>query len=127
MYEGNEPSRKGAELVSGGYADVWSCMYGGGLFDGEEIIYASFSQNQNVNIYIFGDCLWITKFMFSGKYAILEYSNKQSVKMPTGVCFAKSRISKLEHESIEQILSKRYDCRFWQLVQRRARELYTKS
>lgn len=124
MYEGNEPCSKGHKLTSGEFADRWDCMYGGGETADNEIIHASFSINRKITIHICGDSLWIVDLRYYGKSDVWEYSNNGNLKMPLGACCNAKSIHQLEPEKIEKILSEEYDCKFWRLVQKRAKELY---
>jgi hypothetical protein len=124
MYEGNTPSCKGHERVNGGFMDKWSCKYGGGESYQDIIDNAEFSINYKITIYIVGSSLWIVDIRYAGKTDFWEYFNND-LKMPGGCCCSESSRHTLEPDKIEKILNTKIEnCKFWDMVQKRAKELY---
>lgn len=125
MYLGNEPCGKGYELVSGGYADRWSTSFGGGETKGNEILDFSINLNYKISIFICGDMLHILDIRNDGKPDFWEYSNNEKMLMPGSPCCSERSRHTLEPERIEKILNtKRENCKIWDMVMSRARELY---
>lgn len=123
MYDGNIPCGKGHLMVDGGESDMWSTQYGGGETYNEEILYANFSLNHKVSIFICGNTLHILDIRYSGKSDFWEYTNSPDMKqITTNECYR----HQLEPEKIELILNTQIEnCKFWDMVQSRAKELYS--
>lgn len=120
MYHGNKPSGKGHERVSGGYNDRWLTRWGSGETFGDEIDFFSFSLNSKVTIFICGGTLWITDIRYSGKPDVWDWCNNGRLK-----CISAFRHD-LELERIEKYLNTKIpDCKIWDMVQKRAWELYS--
>jgi len=128
MYAGNIPAGKGHQRVLGGYFDRWETAYGGGESYDNEINVASFSVNRKVTIDIVGSSLFILDIRYAGKTDFWEYSNDEKCNMPGYPCCRESSRHKLEAEKIENILNTKIpDCKFWDIVQKKAKELYYES
>lgn len=124
MWEGNIPAGKGHERVDGGFMDRWSCKYGGGESYQDIINNAEFSINYKITIYIVGSSLWIVDIRYAGKPDFWEYFNSD-LKMPGSPCCSESSRHTLEPDKIEKILNTKIEnCKFWDMVQKRAKELY---
>lgn len=121
MYFGNEPCGKGHEHVNGGFCDRWSCKYGCGESYNGELIDADFIINSKIKIFICGTTLKITDIRYAGKTDVWEWTNNPSLY---GVCISPSCVHELEHEKIESILNMKFNCKFWDMVQKRAKEIY---
>jgi hypothetical protein len=119
MYDGNAPAGKGHGVYgTDDFFDRWSCKYGGGETYKGRINHADFNINYKINIYICGDTLWITDIRYSDKSDVWEYSNKNDRTK-------RYNHHELEPEKIEKILNTKIDnCKFWDMVQARAKELY---
>lgn len=125
MYDGNIPCGKGHTMVDGGRSDRWSTQYGGGETYNGKILHASFSLNHKVSIFICGNTLHILDIRYSGKFDFWEYTNNSNMKQVTTNERYRHR---LESEKIEQILNTKIkNCKFWDLVQERAKELYAQG
>lgn len=122
MYHGNKPARKGHERVSGGFNDYWITQWGSGETFDDEIDFFSFSLNHKVTIYICGDTLWITDIRYSGKSDVWDYCNNGKLQ-----CEKRNRHD-LEPERIEKYLNTKIpNCKIWDMVQKRAWELYSNT
>lgn len=121
MYEGNQPSRKGHQLTGGGYADGWNCWYGGGETSGESVLVASIYFNPKVSLFVCGDMLRIIDHRYSGNPATWVYDSRGDFVTDS------KRTFPLEVEKIEKILSAKLPGRFWNLVQKRALEIYAEA
>ena len=123
MYEGNEPAGKGHEHIAGGYCDRWDCRWGEGETYNGKIIHADFKINHNVNIFICRNSLLVVDHRYSGKCDFWEYCVNHP-GMPGAPCCSEKSRHKLEPERLEQYLNTVIpDCKFWDMVQARAREL----
>jgi hypothetical protein len=120
MFEGNKPCGKGHELVDGGYADKWQCKYGGGETDKGNVLYAVFHINYKISIFIIGNHLRIADIRYSGKPDVYEYTNDGYLQ---GSCLNNKTVHKFEMEKVKDILNRKYECEFWKIVQKRAKEL----
>lgn len=119
MWAGNAPAGKGYPLVGGGYSDRWQCKYGGGDSVDGEINNAAFSISYKVCVYITGDDLRIMDIRHDGKYDYWQWSNHPERHSET------RWMHELEPDRIEKILNTVIpNCRFWQMVQKRAKQLY---
>ena len=128
MYEGNLPAGKGHERVEGGWFDRWATRWGGGeSFDGI-LSYAWFSPTTKITIFIDDDMLTISDMRHAGKPDIWEYTNRAGQRVSIRWSIAQAHYHQLEPERIEAILNTKIpDCRFWDMVNARARELYEKG
>lgn len=123
MYDGNMPAGKGHESVNGGYTDRWETKYGGGETYNGDISYATFCVDKEASIYIAGDCLQITVNKRNSQQDIWEYTNTPSYNLAWTVL--PKHYHELEPEQIEKILDTKIEnCKFWDMVQARAKELY---
>lgn len=123
MYEGNIPAGKGHERVGGGYMDRWETKYGGGESYNGVLNHASFSLNRKISIYIIGNHLQILDIRHDGKCDIWEYTNKPDRNLKWSI--HPNHYHDLEPERIEKILDTKIpNCKFWDMVQARAKELY---
>lgn len=120
VYEGNVPCGKGHELVGGGYAELWQCKYGGGETDKGKVLFARFYINHKISIFIINDHIKITDIRYSGKSEVWEYTNDGYLN---NTCLNPKNVHKLEQENIRDILNKKYDCEFWRIIQKRAKEM----
>lgn len=128
MYEGNIPCGKGHKMVDGGESDRWTTKYGGGETYNGEILNASFSLNHKITIYIVGKHLWIMDIRYAGKPDFWEYTNIEGMGFPGSPCCNERSRHSLEPEKIEQILNTKIEnCKFWDMVQARAKELYAQG
>lgn len=121
-WEGRIPQCKGYMLVGGDQADKWSCKWGGGeTTPNGDVLYADFNISDKLQIYICGNTLCITDIRYSGP-TTWYYCNDGKLNLSHK---KKKNIRELEPERIEKILNtKILNCKFWDLVQRRAKELY---
>ena len=125
MWEGNEPEGEGYNMVDGGKSERWKTKYGGGETYKEQILCAEFNINQEITIFITDDCLWIMDNRYSGKSDFWEYVNIEGHGFPGFPCCTENHRHRLEPEKIEKILNTKIDnCKFWDMVQQRAKELY---
>lgn len=123
MFEGNAPAGKGSKLLGGGYADRWDMVYGGGETVGDRIIHFDFNLSDKVSIFICGDVLNIRDYRHYYKYDEWVYCNKPS-KAIYGT-FNKRYQHTLEPERIKKYLNAKIpNCKAWDMVQARAKELY---
>ena len=128
MYEGNAPCGTGGKMVDGGDSDRWTTQWGGGLTYKDEFIHASFSLNHKITIHIVGNHLWIVDIRHDGKPDFWEYTNIEGRGMPGYPCCSEKSRHELEPERIEKILNTKIEnCKFWDLVQTRAKELYSQG
>ena len=92
----------------------------------DRILCANFSLSPKVTISIVGDTLNILDFRYNGKFDEWSYCNK-----PTGRIhgtFMAAHQHELEPERIEKYLNTNIpDCKIWDMVQARAKELYNQS
>lgn len=124
-YDGNIPSATGHTMVDGGTSDIWSTKYGGGETYNGKILHASFSLNAKVNIFICDNYLWIMDIRYVGKSDFWEFTNIKGEGFPGNPCCCERSRHSLEPEKIEQILNTKIKgCKFWDMVQARAKELY---
>ncbi len=122
MYHGNKPAGKGHERVSGGFNDRWVTQWGGGETFNNEIEFFDFSLNQKVTIYIVGSTLRIVDIRYSGKSDVWDWCNDGSMKH----CGLTRH--DLEPERIEKYLNTKIpNCKIWDIVQKRAWELYSNT
>lgn len=120
IWAGNEPACKGHERVDGGVNDKWVCQYGGGETHDGVIDFAEFALNHKVSIYIHGDYIKFVDIRYSGKFDKWVWENQNKLYTIGG------NTHELEPEKIEKILDSKFDnCKFWDMVQARAKELYT--
>lgn len=128
MYYGNAPEIcKGHKMVDGGVCDRWHTKYGYGESYKGKILTANFNINEKISIDIIYNCLWIQDMRYIGscKSDIWEYINVKGMKMP---CWSEKHLHSLEPEKIEKILNTKIkNCKFWDMVQARARELYSQG
>lgn len=123
MWQGEVPAGNGHQHINGGYCDRWVTKYGGGESYNGEIINADFRVNAKITIYIVGDSLWISDMRYAGKNDIWEYSNNGHLKSPTGLLNECHR-HELEPDKIEKILNMDFNCKFWDMVKTKAKQLY---
>lgn len=131
MWDGNEPSCKGDDYLINGEqitSDKWECRYGGGETINDQIMRCNFWINRKVGIHIARNHIWIVDNRYAGKSDFWEYSDDDAMKMPGWPCFSENHRHQLEPEKIEQILNTKIEnCKFWDLVQTKAKELYEVS
>lgn len=129
MYYGNEP-----EGIEESWIDTetnlpclrWTFFKGNAITtQSGRLIHTSFNINMKVNICIVGDTLWITDGRHSGKSDCWEYCNTGSRHIhPEGSPW----YHELEPERIEKYLNTEIpNCKIWDIVQKRAKELYEAS
>lgn len=126
MWNGNEPNCKGHDMVGGGQSQKWTFRYGNAeTFEGR-ILCASFSLSPKVTISIVGDTLNILDFRYSGKFDEWSYCNKSASRIHG--TFMAAHQHELEPERIEKYLNTNIpNCKIWDMVQARAKELYNQS
>lgn len=125
MWDGNSPCGYGHQMVDGGRSERWDTKYGGGETYQGKILHASFNLNCKISIFISGNGLHILDIRYSGRQAFWEYANMESMKLPGGPCCSERSRHTLEPEKIEKILNTKIkNCKFWDMVQARAKELY---
>lgn len=125
MYDCNAPCGKGHEMIDGGVSDRWSTKYGNMESYNGEILHAEFSINHKITIYITGNHLWIMDIRYAGKTDFWEYTNIEGRGFPGSPCCSERSRHTLEPEKIESILNTKIEnCKFWKMVQARAKELY---
>lgn len=126
MWNGNEPNCKGHDMVGGGQSQKWTFRYGNAETFEDRILCASFSLSPKVTISIVGDTLNILDFRYSGKFDEWSYCNK-----PTGRIhgtFMAVHQHELEPERIEKYMNTNIpNCKIWDMIQARAKELYNQS
>lgn len=119
MYAGNEPCGKGHEMVSGGFADRWTFFKGNAETYNGEILNADFSIDQWTSIFIVGDTVNICKN--TTKYCY-NYCNKENGRI--WGTFYESNRKELEFDKVVAILNRKFpNCKIWDMVQARAKEL----
>ena len=119
MWAGNEPCGKGHELISGGFADRWEFFRGSAETYNDEILVADFSVNNQITIFINDDAVNICKDTMEYCY---NYCNKENRRI-WGTIYECNR-KDLEFEKVEKILNKKFpNCKIWDMVQARAKEL----
>lgn len=117
MYEGNEPTRNW-QMSIGKTMYHYHTKYGDGDVVDGSIFDAKFSINQKITIYIVGGSLNIIDIRYAGEPDTWEYSNTEQR-------YFRSFAHELEKDKIEKILNTKIpNCKFWDLVQARAKELY---
>ena len=117
MYEGNEPSGSW-EMSTGKTMYRWTTQWGDGQSTDDGIFEAKFQINSKATIYIVGGHLNIIDIRYAGKPDTWEYSN-------TKQRYFRSFAHELEPDKIENFLNTKIpNCKFWDLVQSRAKELY---
>lgn len=125
MWDGNAPCGFGHKMIDGGTGERWSMKYGGGETYKGEILCANFSLNHKISIFICGNGLHIMDLRYSGKPDFWEYANREDIKFPGSPCCSERSRHTLEPEKIESILNTKIEnCKFWNMVQTRAKELY---
>ena len=126
MWNGNEPNCKGHDMVGGGQSQKWTFRYGNAETFEDRILCASFSLSPKVTISIVGDTLNILDFRYSGKFDEWSYCNK-----PAGSIhgtFMAVHQHELEPERIKKYLKTNIpNCKIWDMIQARAKELYNQS
>ena len=119
MYEGNIPSCKGHEHINGGYTDKWSTRYGGGESYNGEIICCNFAVSKTTTIHIAGESLHIFKNL---QNKTVEYTNDGiSIK---GLLL---NVYEMDTNEVEKIINMNFDCEFWKMVQKKAKQLYNSN
>ena len=116
-WRGNEPHEE-CDGVS-----KWVCKWGSAATKGDKVLSTEFHLNELVCIDIHEDRLSITDLRTHSTLDVYEYCNKPE-------CTAKSLFMlwhPLEEERIEKYLNKKIDCKLWQMVQKRAWELYKRG
>ena len=117
MYEGDEPSGSW-QMSTGKTMYRWRTRWGSGQSTDNGIFEAKFQINSKVTIYIVGGHLNIIDIRYAGKPDTWEYSNTEQR-------YFRSFAHELEPDKIEKILNTKIpNCKFWDLVQVRAKELY---
>ena len=126
MWNGNCPAGHGHERVEGGFLDRWETKYGGGETFGNQIENADFSLSPRVSIFICGDYLQIVDIRYAGKSDIWEYTSDPKINLKWSI--ASYLYHELEPERIEKYLNTEIpNCKFWNMVQARAKELYERG
>lgn len=121
MYHGNKPAMRGHERVSGGFNDRWVTRWGDGETFDDEVEFFCFNLNSKVVIFICDDTLWITDFRHNTP-DVWDWCNNGKLKHLTRFRHD------LEPERIEKYLSAKIpDCKIWDMVQKRAWELYSSA
>lgn len=121
MYFGNEPTGSW-DMSIGKTMYRWTTQWGNGQSTDEGIFEAKFQINSKITIYIIGSLLWISDIRYAGKYDTYEYCNDSELFK---LYMQEPNRRKLEQDKIEKILDTKIpDCKFWSLVQARAKELY---
>ena len=119
MYAGNEPCGKGHEMVSGGFADRWEFFKGNAETYNGEILNADFSVDQWTSIFIIGDTVNICKNTMEYCY---NYCNKENGRI-WGTFYECNR-KNLEFDKVVAILNRKFpNCKIWDMIQARAKEL----
>lgn len=119
MYHGNIPAGKGMQNIDGEFYDRWVTQWGGGQTSGDEIVFFDFSLNQKVTIYIVGSTLWIVDIRYSGKPDVWDWCNDGTMQHHSAFRH------ELEQERIKKYLNTKIpNCKIWDMVQKRAWELY---
>lgn len=119
MWAGNEPCGKGHELISGGFADRWEFFRGSAETYNGEILVADFSIDKNISIFIADDTVNICKITTTCDY---NYGNKENERI--WGTFREDLRKDMELEEVERILNKKFpNCKIWDMVQARAKEL----
>lgn len=122
VWLGNEPEGISGYSVDGYPVIRWHCKYGGGYTINGRINKFTFSINEKVSIFIYCDSMYILDARYSCDYRIWTYSNDG--KFPR----EKANEYPLEPERIEKYLNTKIpNCKAWDLVQKRAWELYRKD
>lgn len=118
MYFGNDFTRTGHKTIDGGETEIWSTMWGTGEIYKDKIISADFSFNTKVTVYICADRLRIVDIRHSGKNDVWVYDNTPNRKY--------GRFEHdLEEEKIQKIINTKIpNCKYWDMVQKRIKELY---
>lgn len=120
MWAGNEPCGKGHEHVNGGYTDHWIFFKGAAETYNGEIDWADFSVDRRTSISIVGDTVNIC---YNGRdFDFYNYCNKSTGRIwgTMNNCHRKD----MELEEAERILNKKFpNCKIWDMVQLRAKEL----
>lgn len=123
MYDGNAPAGKGHEMIDGGFADRWDFKYGNAETYNGKILHASFNISSNVHIFIHYDSLWVTDFRYKCKTDFWEHCVNHC-GMPGPPCVSETSRHKLEPEKLKKYLNSKFDnCKIWDMVQQRAKEL----
>ena len=123
MYDGNAPAGKGHEMIDGGVADRWEFKYGNAETYNGKILYAFFTISSKVSISIIRDSLWVLDKRYAGKSDFWEYCVNHG-GMPGPPCVSEKCRHKLEPENLEKYLNSKFDnCKIWDIVQQRAKEL----
>lgn len=120
MYEGNEPCGLGHQRESGGYNDRWETKYGGGETYGNIIDYAEFHFDANMSLSIVGGECHLLVILANSKFK--EYASSPAMRH---LCSSEKQRIQLSEEEIERLLNKQIpNCRFWDIVQQNAKEIY---
>ncbi len=121
VWLGNEPEGISGYSVDGYPVLRWNCKYGGGYTINGRISKFDFSINKKVSIFICGDTLCIRDYRRSKATWSYVYCNNSK--------FSKGKGSRpLEQEKIEKYLNTKIpNCKAWDMVQKRAWELYRKD
>jgi len=125
MYLGNVLADKGGKYLKKDGSiidsDRWDCKYGKGESVDGHICMASVNISKKINIFIYDDSLWIYDIRHDGKSDIWEFRNDKNIEET-------AYKHKLESDKIERILNTKFpNCKFWDMVQSRAKELYKRS
>ena len=119
MWAGNEPCGKGHELVSGGVADRWEFFKGSAETYNDEILTADFIIDINTGIHIVDDTINICKITAEYFY---NYCNKETGRI--WGTFNEYNRKNLEFDKVISILNRKFpNCKIWDMIQSRAKEL----
>ena len=122
MYNGNEPSSKEYLSIDNSIHDIWSTQYGKAETCEDRIITAIFNIGAQKSISIIGNSLWVVKLLQKGVY---EYCYNHG-----GIGMEKYGMIKFDlskEETLKIINTKIENCKLWEMVQKRALELYNES
>lgn len=123
MYDGNAPAGEGHKMIDGGVADRWEFKYGNAETYNGKILYAFFTISSKVSISIIRDSLWVLDKRYLGKSDFWEHCVNHD-GMPGPPCISEKCRHKLEREKLEKYLNSKIDnCKMWDMVQQRAKEL----
>lgn len=119
MWAGNAPCRKDHKHINGGWTDHWTFFKGAAETYNDEIVWADFSITKNISIFIVDDTVNICKTTTDYDY---NYCNKETGRI--WGTFREDLRKDLELEEVERILNRKFpNCKIWDMVQARAKEL----
>ena len=119
-YRMNKPENT-CVLSDGVLVERYNGKYGGGCVRDGKIDIARFYISRKISIFICRDLLHISDIRYAGKHDVWEYSSDPAITFVENI---KNR-HELETDKIEKILNSTFEnCKFWKLVQARAKEIY---